>query len=339
MKRALVIAALILLLAGGAWAQVDYDKIQAGFESFADSVADSLPIAASIGLNWSPAYIGQFPHFGVGISAGGMFLPYESLEPIVEALGVGSSIPPALKTYGLPFPTIAAGARLGGFGLPFDLGFKFGMIPEAAKDLFSDNVTADYLLIGGDVRFRVVKGKGFVPTLSIGGGYTFLRGRIGIADLPFGQNIDISTYMNAEGYGGTHELVMTNPDLVFTWDTHAIEAKVQASWKLLIFTPSVGLGGAYGISNAGGGLFSNLEYYEGGVPNPDLTNVQSVLAKYGYAVPTAQGIEVLSSANGWSFWVYGGTAINIFFIKVDLSAMYNFLNGDYGASVNLRLQL
>jgi hypothetical protein len=47
---------------------------------------------------------------------------------------------------------------------------------------------------------------------------------------------------------------------------------------------------------------------------------------------------VLSKANGWSFWVYGGTAINIFFIKVDLSAMYNFLNGDYGLSANLRVQ-
>ena len=176
--------------------------LQDSFQGFADGVAGSLPISASIGLNWSHAYIGQFPHFGVGLSVGGMFLPYETMEPVVTALNVGASIPQSSsKTYGLPFPTIAAGARLGGFGIPFDLGFKFGMIPEKAKDLFSQNVTADYFLIGGDVRFPVIKGKGLVPTLSVGGGYTFLRGRIGITDAISGpETVDITDMMNAAGY-------------------------------------------------------------------------------------------------------------------------------------------
>ena len=72
------------------------------------------------------------------------------------------------------------------------MGFKFGMIPESAKDLFSQNVTADYFLIGGDVRLPVVKGKGLIPTVSVGGGYTFLRGQIGITDVSSGETIDIS---------------------------------------------------------------------------------------------------------------------------------------------------
>jgi hypothetical protein len=341
MKRILVIGVLILALAGGAWAQpVDYSVYRDSFQDFATHVANSLPIEASIGLNWSPAYIGQFPHFGVGISLGGMFLPYESIEPIVTALGVGSSIPSALKTYGLPFPTIAAGARLGGFFIPFDMGFKFGIIPESAKSLFSQNVTADYLLIGGDVRFPVLKGKGWVPTLSIGGGYTFLRGRIGINDIASGETIDISAIMGSRGWDGLaqHDLIITDPDLVFQWDTHTIEAKAQASWNLLIFTPHLGLGAAYGISKAGGGLFSSLTYQTTDAGMPTMADVQDAFAYYGYPVPTAQGIEVVSAANGFSFWVYGGTAINIFFVKLDLSAMYNFLNGDYGASVNVRLQ-
>jgi hypothetical protein len=215
------------------------------------------------------------------------------------------------------------------------MGFKFGIIPESAKDLFSQNVTADYLLIGGDVRFPLLKGKGLVPTLSVGAGYTFLRGRIGIAGIaPAGETIDISSVMNPAGYPGTHELIISDPDLAFQWDTHTIEAKAQASWNLLILTPHLGLGAAYGISNAGGGLFSSLSYSGPAT----FADVQSVFASYGYPVPTAQGIEVVSKANGWSFWVYGGTAINIFFVKLDLSAMYNFLNRDYGASVNVRLQ-
>jgi hypothetical protein len=346
MKRLLLVIGILALLAGGLWAQsVDFSAFQASFQSFADDVANSLPITASIGLNWSHAYIGQFPHFGVGVSLGGMFLPYETMQPIVDALGVGSSIPQELKTYGLPFPTIAAGARLGGFILPFDMGFKFGMIPEEAKDLFSQNVTADFFLIGGDVRFPVLKGRGLIPTLSVGGGYTFLRGRIGITDVSSGEMIDITALMNGAGYTtygsepNSYVLDFADPDLIFSWDTHTIEAKAQASWNLLLFTPHVGLGAAYGISKAGGGLSSSMVYQEDGTPNPDLSDVEDAFAYYGYPIPTVSGLEVISEANGWSFWVYGGTAINIFFIKVDLSAMYNFLNGDYGASVNLRLQL
>ncbi len=339
MKKMLLAAALLAALTGAAWAQdVPFADFQAGFQSFSDRVANSLPVSATIGLNWSPAYIGQFPHFGVGVSLGGMFLPYETIEPIVGpgGLNIESSIPQQLKTYGVPFPTIAAGARLGGFGLPFDLGFKLGAIPESAKELFSDSMTVDFFLIGGDVRLPVVKGKGLVPTVSIGGGYTFLRGRVGITSIP-NQTIDLSAEMVPYLGGTTHQLVFSDPDLTFNWDTHTIEAKAQASWNALIFTPGIGIGAAYGISNAGGGLSSTIVYNtDSGATFSDL---QNAMQSAGYAVPSLNSFDVSSAANGWSFWVFGGTAINIFFIKVDLSAMYNFLNGDYGGSVNVRLQL
>jgi hypothetical protein len=344
MKKMLVVAILLAALTGAAWAQViDFGVLETSFQGFADGVANSLPISASIGLNWSHAYIGQFPHFGVGVTVGGMFLPYETIEPIISELGVGTTVPQQLQTYGIPFPTIAAGARLGGFGLPFDMGFKFAIIPEEAKELFSPDITADFFLIGGDVRLPVVKGKGLIPTLSIGGGYTFIRGRIGITDVSSTETINITDMMTGAGVTGPgmDTLVFTDPDLVFTWDTHTIEAKAQASWNALIFTPSIGIGAAYGISNAGGGLSSTMEYYEDGsaIPTSDLTNLQTAFAYYGYPTPSASGFEVVSDANGWSFWVFGGTAINLFFVKIDLSAMYNFLNGDYGGSVNVRVQL
>ncbi len=43
-------------------------ELQTGFEQFASAVYGTLASAATSGLNWSPAYIGQFPHFGVGAS-------------------------------------------------------------------------------------------------------------------------------------------------------------------------------------------------------------------------------------------------------------------------------
>lgn len=334
MKRVLIVLSIMLLATTGLSAQT-YDEFEGYFQTFADEVANSLPISASVGGNWSPAYIGQFPHFGVGVSLGGMFLPYDSVKPVIDNLGFGSSIPKALKTYGVPFPAIAVDARLGGFILPFDVGVKFGFIPEKAKTLFSDEVTADYLLAGADVRLRLTEGKGFLPTISAGAGYNYMRGTIGITDVSTSETIDISVPMNNAGYVGVHQLTITNPDLAFNWDTHTIQGKVQASWDLALLTPHLGIGTAYGFSNAGGGLFSSLVYAG---PN-DLSTVQQVFESYGYPIPTAEGIEITSDANGYSFWVYGGTAFNIFFVKLDLSAMYNFLSGAYGASANVRIQL
>ena len=332
----------LLLSTPGCHAQtLDYADFADAFQGFADEVANTLPATAGVGGSWSPAYIGQFPHFGVGVSLGGMFLPYEAVKPVVDGLGVASSIPDQLKTYGVPFPAIAADARLGGFILPFDVGVKFGFIPEKAKTLFSDEVTADYLLAGVDARLRLVEGRGVLPTVSAGAGYNFMRGTIGVADVKFSETIDITSVMGAAGYatggGEIYELIITDPDLAFSWDTHTIQGKAQASWNLAILTPHVGLGAAYGFSNAGGGLFSSLAYNTNTAVT--FSQVQDAFDSFGYPIPTVDGLEITSDANGWSFWVYGGTAFNIFFIKLDLSAMYNFLSGTYGASANVRIQL
>jgi hypothetical protein len=338
MKRILIIFAAMLFVAAGLSAQTPYDDFADYFQSFATEVANSLPITASVGGNWSPAHIGQFPHFGVGVTLGGMFLPYEAIEPVVSNLGFDASIPAALKTYGVPFPAIAVDARLGGFAIPFDIGVKFGFIPEKAKETFSDDVTADYLLAGFDARLRLVEGSGLLPTVSAGAGYNYLQGAIGINNVSSGETIDIEAIMvGYYGYpAGNYDIDVADPDLIFSWETHTIQAKAQASWDLAILTPHLGFGAAHGFSQAGGGLFSSVSYtLDNGTP----AEVIAAFDAYGYPVPTAEGLEIIADANGWSFWVYGGTAINIVFISIDLSAMYNFLSGAYGASVNLRVQL
>jgi hypothetical protein len=266
-----------------------------------------------------------------------MFLPYDAIKPVVDGLGVGSSVPDQLKTFGVPFPAVALDARLGGFVLPFDVGFKFGFIPEKAKELFSDKVTADYLLAGADVRLSLAEGSGPMPTISVGAGYNFMQGTLGINDVSAGEDIDISSIMVPIHGPGSYILTITDPDIAFSWDTHTIQGKAQASWDLALLTPHVGFGTAYGFSNAGGGLFSTLSYNNAN--GTDLDDVKNAFDNLGYPIPTSEGIEIVSDANGWSFWVYGGTAFNIVFIKLDLSAMYNFLSGTYGASVNVRIQL
>ena len=49
------------------------------FQTFATAAASSLPLETSVGLNWSDAYIGQFPHFGIGLTVGAATIPFSAV--------------------------------------------------------------------------------------------------------------------------------------------------------------------------------------------------------------------------------------------------------------------
>jgi len=338
MKRVSIVLSIMLLAAAGLSAQiVNYDVFGDAFEDFASEVSTTLPSTAAVaGLNWSPAYIGTFPHFGVGASVGAFTIPYDFVEPLINDLSL--SLPSEfdyIKKWGMPIPAIALDARIGGFVLPFDVGLKFGFIPDKLRDKLG-KINADYLLAGGDVRFRVVDGGGLLPTVSVGGGYTYLKGNIGIPDVAGSTTINLPPPL------ATDTILITSPELTFALQTSTFVGKVQASWDLALLTPHLGIGAAYGLSSAGGGLSSDILY--NGVSPMTPTEIQQIIDAFegqGYTISGLDntGIQISSDADGYSFWVYGGTAINILFIKVDLSAMYNFLSKSYGGAVNVRVQL
>jgi hypothetical protein len=345
MKRVLIVLGILLFAAAGLSAQpVDYADFAAAFQTFADETAATLPATAAMsGLSWSPAYIGQLPHFGAGVSVGFSTIPYDVVSPLIEDLEV--SLPSEFKyveKWGLPIPAAALDARLGGFLFPFDVGFKFGFVPDQLREKLG-KVNLDYMLVGGDIRVPLLQERGAMPTLSISGGYTFMRGNVGMPDVFNSGDYQI----DLQPYGGGI-LQASAPELNMIWDTHTFVGKIQASKNLFLFTPHIGLGAAYGVSNVGGGVSSSVEYDpDGGVPNfapitqTDIDFIVNALTTAGQPVPdlSSDSILVTSSADGLSFWVYGGTAINILFIKVDLSAMYNFLSKSYGGAVNVRVQL
>lgn len=343
MKRTLVVLAMILTITIGAGAQtLDYNTFADAFQDFSDEIANTLPATAGVaGLSWSPAYIGQFPHFGVGLSLGASTIPYDFIDPMIDQLGL--TLPGEFdhfEKWGLPVPAAALDARLGGVGIPFDVGFKIGFVPDSLREKLG-KVNLDYTLVGGDVRIPLLKEHGFVPSLSIGAGYTFMRGNVGVPDITGGDYEIVTPAELPAPYGGETLTVMA-PELAFTWETHTIVAKLQASKNLLVFTPHLGLGAAYGISEAGGGLSSDVTFTGGDISDPAVQQeLKDALAAAGYTVPDldSDGILISSGANGYSFWVYGGTAINILILKIDLSAMYNFLSKSYGGAVNVRVQL
>ncbi len=338
MKRIAMILVIGVLAVAMAPAQsVDFTTFQADFQTFATAVAGTLAsTAAGTGLAWTPAYIGQFPHLGLGVSVGAGLIPYAAVEPIFSMLGV--TLPSSLsmlQTYGIPLPGATIDARIGGFILPFDIGLKFGYFPPQEQSLLG-SIQLNYLMAGGDVRLALLKDEGLMPALSVGVGYTYFQGSVGLPGVISGNTVlDVSQAMNLEGYPGTHLLTLSSPTLAFNWQSSVIEAKAQLSKKILILVPTIGVSAAYGISTAGGGLNSTLSYTG---PN-SLATVQQVFQTLGYTLPSATGIAVSAASNGWAFSAFGGLGISLLILDLDVSANYNILTGSLGGGVNVRIQI
>jgi hypothetical protein len=401
MKKFLIVITLIFVIAGGAFAQdptdIGYDTMRGQLEGFASGVANALPMASTIGLQWSKAYLGQLPHFGVGIAVGFASIPFSSMDALFEAFGIPdflgeftdtlpSEFSGLIGMLGFPFPAVVADARIGGIILPFDIGIKAGYIPPELYGILDDATggfispdTLDYALFGFDIRYALLKEpKGFslIPDLIIGGGYNYYRGKIAlpmpgmdfaIEDIPIPIAAEVSSLSYDPKNTATYynySLSMTDPAVGFSWQSHVIDLKAQISKKiLLIITPYAGIGASYGRSRADAGMFVEPTVTKNGAPSSleemekDLAAAEEALdeltgkdktgligeGEYDFsdiAIPTGEdaGFVVSSWVNGWGFRAYGGLSINLFFIKLDASVMYDIIGQSLGAQVGLRIQ-
>jgi hypothetical protein len=335
--RKILVGLLILIASTGAFAgTLDFTSFQTAFNTFAQDLADVLPFNASIGQSWSSAYIGQLPHLGVGVTVGATTIPFAAVDAIVANLGV--TLPSELdyvRQYGFPIPAYTIDARLGGIFLPFDVGVKVGYLPPDALKQAGVAIAVDYLLAGADVRVALLKDEGFVPALSVGAGYSFMKGKIGVPGLLSGTT-SITSFLNP--YDQTyHALDLSNPSLDLQWDTSVIEGKVQLSKRLLILTPY--LGAAVG-AHAGGGVSSTLLYDGVAITQAQIDQIVQAYTLLGQTPPdlSLTGIVVQKEvAPALAYRVYGGVSVDLLILSLDLGVGYNISSGSLGGSVNLRL--
>lgn len=328
-----------------------FDELKEDAQLFADEVANTLPLNASVGLNWSDAYIGQFPHFGVGLTVGASTIPLEVASPILEAIGydpatiANDPVLGPLSEYGMPLPAYAAEARLGGLIFPFDVGVKVGIMPPgySLADLLPNveavqNLDLDYMNIGFDVRLPIVEERGLIPEVSVGGGYNRLNANIGFSGLI--DNLEVGSFPNPVEGEPDFNVTLANPSVNYEWSANVIDLKAQVSKGLLIFRPYAGVGASLGFGRAGSGFEATLE---GITPEQiDQANALAELLGSEEVIPDLTETSLYFSApmtGGWSFRAYGGVALNILIVKLDINAMYDFLAGSYGATVGLRIQL
>ncbi|MGA2615390.1 MAG: hypothetical protein ABSG38_18280 [Spirochaetia bacterium] len=342
MKNFLLCVAFIVLVASGVFAQnFSFRQFQDAFQTVANVAASALPLESSVGLNWSDAYIGQFPHFGIGETLGVATIPYSAIENAVTTFGGTPSSNPSflerfLRTVGIPVPGYTFDVRIGGFFLPFDIGFKFGYLPSSAfppsNPEYPRGYSIDYLLVGGDVRYALVKDKGSAPGISVGVGYNYMRADVAVSGV---LNGPINIQQVSFG-GSTHTIGFTNPSLNIFWNSSVFDAKIQVSKNLFIITPFVGLGISYGISNAGGGMQSQMTVDGNPVTQAQIDQINSAFGtNFTYQNP---GFGVKAGANGIATRVFGGLAFNLSILKIGLGYEYEFFSGSFAGMINLRIQ-
>jgi hypothetical protein len=329
-----VISAVILMLAAiPAFSQPDITSLQDSADKFSKAFAKSLPFNATMGLNWSDAYIGQLlstpPHFGIGFNMGFTTVDIGTLSDLMGVLGASGTASDLPDIGGLPIPGYTIDARLGGILFPFDVGFKIGYLsPGALESIIGAGV--DYLLVGADIRYSLINAKVLPIKLSVGLGYNYLKG---------GVSTSVSSAQTFTFNDGTSDrnLELSEPKLGFNWSSKVLELKAQVSFPLLIITPYAGMGMSVAWTNAGYSIKSQLSV--DGVPFDPNDAYVNVLRKYGLTGLTANGFESMQDVTSFNMRLFGGLSLNIAVLRVDITAMYNVVDGNWGATLGTRFQL
>ena len=306
-------------------------QLQKNFEELSEELASSLPFNSSMGLTWADAYIGKMfpsliPHFGAGLSLGLTTIEKREIKNLINYLGF--EIPgDANKLF---IPAYALETRLGGLFFPFDLGFKFGYISH--MEFPSNNVDVESLLAGGDIRFAIIDGKSsrVLPNISLGVGFNYLKG--GIGTMPAISNT-ISF--------GNQNLSIENPGVKLIWENFSLDLKIQISKSILLFTPYLGAGASYAWSSAE--YLINAKVTLNGSPISDLSMEYIknflLLAGINNMNVSVTGISSSIEKSALNTRLFGGVSINLLVLKLDLTALYSFIENNYGVSLGIRFQL
>jgi hypothetical protein len=259
-------------------------------------------------------------------------MDFSAISKMLGLFGVGMPFDTSLfNSIGFPLPAYTAEARLGGIIIPLDIGLKFGLLkPDFTQSLFSSGsgLGIDYMLFGADFRYALFDKKVFPFKLSIGLGINYLKGGINSA---FSSGLDFNDPVT------NITLSQKNPQLDVTWNTLNFELKPQISFPFKFFTPYAGAGLSYSFTEAG---------YK--VITPELTmdghtlteaDMELLKEKFGFTGVSTEGFGYVNNLSKFNMRAFGGFSINLIFVRLDLTGMYNLLSGNLGTTLGFRFQL
>jgi hypothetical protein len=304
---------LILLLLTAQVNAIDLKELQSDIKEFAEDMSDALPFYSTIGLNWSDAYIGNFPSFGMGLSLGLTTMNDESIDKVLRSFGIPFDNLSFIENIGFPLPNYSIDARIGVPTIPLDFGIKFGYLPQSwLKSLLDTGIKS--MLIGADVRYALVNSKVIPMRLSVGLGFNYLSGGIS------------KKFENLSFTNGPIDFTLEDPELDIIWKTTSIELKLQASFPYKIITPYAGAGVSYAWSQTG--------YKVSGSASLQGYNLEQL----GIDV-SGENFESIIKDSGLNTRVFGGLSFNLAYVRFDLTGMYEIIYGNFGATFGLRFQM
>jgi hypothetical protein len=331
--------ALLTLVSLRAFGQMgNLDKFKNALDNMAIIMEKGLISNATLGLNWSDAYIGQLagvpPHFGIGISAGVTAIPSGKINAVIEELS-GSKMD-VLAGF-VPIPAAAGEIRLGGFLLPFDIGIRALPLPELN---LMDNTHFQYTTVGVDLRYAVLQDRGYTPAVSIGAGFNYTGAKLGTS-VDQGQTISLEPLNNLPGQQGLWNgktIRIEDPEMAFQLQNTTLDLKVQVSKRLAIFTFYAGSGLSYGWSSFDFDVTvkNNLNQF-GTLP----ADWRELFKQYtGIEIPAdLRGMHKGFKYDGFGFRFYGGLSFNLGWFRIDPAVMYDLVNENLGAGLNIRIQV
>lgn len=298
--------------------------------------------ASMLGLQ-PDAYIGKlFPsipaHFSAGISMAATFADSSfatdalaALSDIMDAASAGSGLD-IQQNFNVPrivpFPAIAATARIGGIFLPFDAGvFIFSTVPGMIKDVHAGDYNADIdmLTVGADLRYAVYEGNLFAPKVSVGGGYIFTRSKVAL-DCNFSKS---GTYTIApQSLNGT---AYADSSIDTKINTHTLFAEVQVSKRLLVFTPYAGFKAMFSSVHADCSWDYNI-YGTGMVGGVEQT---LTIEKNGsnFSIDNKFDIANISPQ------LFGGVGIDALIVQFALNGAWNIRTNHLSAGLSINIKM
>lgn len=298
MKKLFVFAAFFLCSAFSSFSFTGNDVTQKIGE-FSTIINSTVANAATEQNVYSSAWIGKLfpsapPHLAVGVEAGVTKLDMEPLKDMAQIFGV-TGLPSLLV-----FPTLTANARVGGFFLPFDIGFSAMYLDLTKLDSIADGLGFNFFDIGGDIRWAILKGTGPLPQISVGAGYYYISGSLSYAKEGLAASIDYAT--------------------------HTAFAQAQISKTFIFFTPYVGFRGI---------VYSSKADWNWAVSPSQIAGaplyVDTAFAGTGSASADWFGNFLPQ--------VYGGFGLNLAFFALNFGAAYEFKNGIWGGDLSVRFQM
>ncbi len=270
--------------------------------SFTGTMVDVLPNSQLQSNVWAKAWIGKLLHMGFGVNTGVTSLDIEPLKNAAEQLEVDVSDIPGT----LPFPTVAADVRIGGFILPFDLGLSFFSIDTSKLGEMLDPVAIDYTTFGLDMRYCFIRHGPIKSKVSASLGYYYTKGSINVAEDDTDVGLSFKSSTIVPGIQGSAQVLCFVPfiGLKMPMSSSSANWHVKADWNKILDNPAGDLQGY-----AAGGLLPSL--YKGSSKSNYFNHIRPVL--------------------------YGGLGLDLFILDLTLSGSYDIIEKIPAAALSCRI--